>query len=283
MAETAIDYLAIGYVAKDLTADGPQMGGTVAYSTLTAKAFDYLPGLVTACGPDLDLSPLASIPVVSVPSPLSTTFENIYGPGGRTQYLRARAAPLTTVAVPAAWRRARIVHLAPLANELDDPDLGLFASAFIGMTPQGWLRQMDEAGRVRTVPDSWLGAERVLSQASAVVLSIDDLGGDWAVAERWANWAPILVVTQGAQGCTVFARGQGRRQFPAAVQPELDPTGAGDVFAAAFFINLYETDDPWASARFANQVAALAVTRPGLQGVPAPEEIGYCRARAALA
>jgi sugar/nucleoside kinase (ribokinase family) len=91
------------------------------------------------------------------------------------------------------------------------------------------------------------------------------------------------VVTQGAEGCTVFVRGQGARQFVAPVQAEVDPTGAGDVFAAAFFINFFETDDPWASARFANQVAALSVTRPGLQGVPDPEEVGYCRVRAAQA
>jgi sugar/nucleoside kinase (ribokinase family) len=123
----------------------------------------------------------------------------------------------------------------------------------------------------------------VLSQASAAVLSLDDLAGDWAVAELWSKWAPVLVVTQGAEGCTVFVRGQGARQFVAPVQAEVDPTGAGDVFAAAFFINFFETDDPWASARFANQVAALSVTRPGLQGVPDPEEVGYCRVRAAQA
>ena len=133
------------------------------------------------------------------------------------------------------------------------------------------------------MPDSWTGAQRVLSAASAAVLSLDDLTRDWAVAERWSKWAPVLVVTQGVQGCTVFVRGQGARQFAAPAQVEVDPTGAGDVFAAAFFVNFFETDDPWASARFANQVAALSVTRPGLQGVPDPDEVGLCRVRAAQA
>jgi sugar/nucleoside kinase (ribokinase family) len=77
-----------------------------------------------------------------------------------------------------------------------------------------------------------------------------------------------------------LVRGEGARQFPAPPQPEVDPTGAGDVFAAAFFINLYETNDPWASARFANQVAALSITRAGLAGVPTPDEISLCRIRA---
>ena len=94
----------------------------------------------------------------------------------------------------------------------------------------------------------------------------------WPAIGRWPSvgrsWAPVLVVTQSAQGCTVFVRGQGARQFVAPAQAEVDPTGAGDVFAAAFFVNFFETGDPWASARFANQVGALSVTRLGLAGVP---------------
>jgi sugar/nucleoside kinase (ribokinase family) len=54
---------------------------------------------------------------------------------------------------------------------------------------------------------------------------------------------------------------------------ELDATGAGDIFAAAFFTRLYLTRDPWESARFANQIAAMSVTRRGLEGIPTPEEI----------
>ncbi len=56
-------------------------------------------------------------------------------------------------------------------------------------------------------------------------------------------------------------------------QVELDSTGAGDIFAAAFFTRLYLTRDPWESARFANQIAAASVTRRGLEGIPTPEEI----------
>jgi sugar/nucleoside kinase (ribokinase family) len=151
----------------------------------------------------------------------------------------------------------------------------------LGLTPQGWLRQWDAAGRVQPAVVDWPEAPTVLGYASATVLSIDDLGGDWAVAEQWAKFSRVLVITQSAEGCTVFVRGQGARVFSAAPQVEVDPTGAGDIFATAFFINYYETDDPWASARFANQMAGLSVTRPGLAGVPSREEASYCRTRTA--
>jgi sugar/nucleoside kinase (ribokinase family) len=268
-------------VAKDLTPEGPKLGGTAAFASLTARALDYAPGIVTACAADLDLSPLEGIQVACQRSERSTTFENIYGPDGRTQFLRDRAAPLTAAHVPAAWRAAPVVHLAPLAQEMDAGILAALDHGFVGLTPQGWLREWDADGRVTNTVRAWPQAADVLPRTRATVLSIVDIDDDWAVAEAWAAAAPVLVVTQGALGCTVYVRGSAPRQFPAPHVEEADPTGAGDVFAAAFFIHLYETDDPWSAARFANQVAALSVTRAGVAGVPTPEEVGFCRARAA--
>jgi len=48
----------------------------------------------------------------------------------------------------------------------------------------------------------------------------------------------------------------------------VDPTGAGDIFAAAFFIRYRESADVIEAARFANACAALSVRKAGLAGVP---------------
>ena len=277
----AIHYLLIGHLAKDLLPGGSRLGGTIAYAALTARSLGYTPGLVTAHADDLDLGPLADLHRVQIPSQSSTTFENIYTAHGRTQFVRAQAAPLTAFHLPDEWRRARIVHLAPLVREVDWHLAATFSGAFVGLTPQGWMRDWDAEGRVSRT--DWPEALDVLPHADATVVSLEDVGGDWAVAERWARATKVLAVTEGPHGCTVFARGEAPRTFSAPAQTEVDPTGAGDIFATAFFVNLYETEDPWASAKFANQVAALSVTRPGLEGVPEPEEIGACRMMAALA
>ncbi|HAX70479.1 MAG TPA: hypothetical protein DCY14_12775, partial [Anaerolineae bacterium] len=55
-----------------------------------------------------------------------------------------------------------------------------------------------------------------------------------------------------------------------------DATGAGDIFAAAFFARCVRTRDPWEAARFATQLASYSVTRVGLQGIPTPKEIEQC-------
>src|SRR5215203_2896379 len=116
-----VDYLVIGHVAHDLTPDGPRLGGTVAYSALTAHALGLRVGVVTAVGRETSLDVLNNISVISSESPQSTTFENIYAgrENGRVQYLRAQATQLDFASVPEVWRKSSIIHIGPIANEVD--------------------------------------------------------------------------------------------------------------------------------------------------------------------
>src|SRR5512134_3929861 len=109
-----VDYLVIGHVAHDLTPEGPRLGGTVAYSALTARALGMRVGILTASGPETSLDMLKGIPAVSLESPQSTTFENIYTGHGRIQYLRAQARRIDLNQVPQIWRQASIIHLGPI-------------------------------------------------------------------------------------------------------------------------------------------------------------------------
>jgi sugar/nucleoside kinase (ribokinase family) len=270
----AVRYLIVGHVAKDLTPRGPRLGGTAAYSALTARALGYAPGLVTAYDNNIDLTPLAGLACAGVASASSTTFENIYSPAGRKQYLRARALPLTLAAVPVAWRTVPIIHIGPIAGEVPADLVNALAGdgQFVGLTPQGWMRRWDDEGQVW--PASWPEALTLLPLVTATVTSLEDLQGDWDTAQRWAAVAQTLVITEGAHGCTVFARGQAAQHLPAPAVNEVDPTGAGDVFAAAFFVRLHETHSPHEAARFANGVAANSVTQVGLAGVPEARDYG---------
>src|SRR6185436_14979600 len=108
-----VDYLVIGHVAHDLTSEGPRLGGTAAYSALTARALGLRVGIVTASGPETSLGALDGIPIINVESPESTTFENIYTEHGRLQYLRARATRISFANVPESWQRTPIIHLGP--------------------------------------------------------------------------------------------------------------------------------------------------------------------------
>jgi sugar/nucleoside kinase (ribokinase family) len=268
-----VDYLVIGHVAHDLAPEGPRLGGTAAYSALTARALGVRVGVVTASGPETSLEPLRDIPVVSIPSPNSTTFENIYTEHGRIQYLRARAVRLDLNRVPHGWRSTPIIHLGPIANEMDSLLPDDFSPALFGLTPQGWMRRWDADARVHAT--AWEHAETAMARASAVVISREDVEGDDEIIEQMAHQTRVLVVTEGPAGAVLFWNGD-RRRFRAPEVPEVDATGAGDIFAAAFFVRLLRTRDPWESTRFATLVASRSVTRVGLDGIPTPREIEEC-------
>jgi sugar/nucleoside kinase (ribokinase family) len=143
----------------------------------------------------------------------------------------------------------------------------------LGLTPQGWLRTWDDAGRVHLGP--WPEAPHALSIADAAVLSIEDVDGDEEQIEAMANKCRVLAVTEGAAGARLYWNGDLRR-FRALQVKAVDPTGAGDIFAAAFFWRFSTTRDPWAAARFATHLASFSVTRRGLEGIPTREEIQTC-------
>ena len=268
-----VDYLVIGHVARDLTPTGPRLGGTAAYSALTARALGMHVGVVTANGPETSLDVLDDVLVVSAPSAQSTTFENIYSDSGRKQVLHHQAAPLSLDNVPAPWRRTAIIHLGPIAQEVDAVLPDAFSPSLLGLTPQGWMRTWDETGQVRRTV--WESAEQALGRSGAVVISIEDVGGDEEQIEFMAAHARVLAVTEAAAGSRLYWHGDQRR-FRAPETYETDGTGAGDIFAAAFFVRLLTTQDPWEAARFATQLAARSVTHKGLDGIPTAEEIQEC-------
>jgi 1D-myo-inositol 3-kinase len=266
------DFLVIGHVTKDLQEDGYTIGGTVTFASLTSRNLGQRTAVVTRASPDLRLNPLyQGIEVLRLPSPVTSTFQNFYSTDGtRTQFLRAVAGPIKAEDIPPAWREAKAVLLGPLTGELEGSIVEIFPNSLIGVTPQGWMRRWDGDGRV--FPKPWDGAAEVLSCAKVVVFSENDIERDESVIQAYARMAEILVVTQGARGATVYYRGEARR-LPAFDTIEIDPTGAGDVFAAAYLIELERSGDPYAAAHFANCVASFIVEKPGIEGIPTLEQV----------
>lgn len=265
-----VDYLVIGHITVDLTPSGPALGGSAAYAALTARALGLRVGVVTVRGGEIPLAELEGIPVVAGEAEQSTTFENVYTAGGRVQYLRHAAPKIDFALVPEAWRRAKIIHLAPVAQELDSQLPEGFHPSLLGLTPQGWMRTWDESGLVQAC--DWRPDGEALAQAGAVIFSLEDVSHNEETIEHLAHAARVLAVTEGADGARLFWNGDSRRFRPPRVT-EVDPTGAGDVFAAAFFIRLVNTRDPWEAARFANRLAAISVTRRGMDGAPTRDEV----------
>jgi sugar/nucleoside kinase (ribokinase family) len=268
-----VDYLVIGHLTCDLTPDGPRLGGGSAYAALTAKAMGLRAAVVTTWGNEIPLTELEGLAVVSAPAKHSTTFENIYTPQGRVQTIRHVASRIDYSLVPAAWQRAPILHLSPVAGEVDPLPPAAIRPSLLGLSAQGWLRQWNDEGRVSA--RQWPAGEVPLQRAAAVFISIEDVRGDEHEIEEFMLASRLLLVTEGAEGARLYWN-RDLRRFRAPHVTEVDATGAGDIFAASFLTRLYATRDPWEAARFACRMSAISVTRPGLQGVPTHDEIQAC-------
>jgi sugar/nucleoside kinase (ribokinase family) len=264
-------YLAIGHICADLQPDGStRLGGSALFAACTAHRLGLRVAIVTACAPDLDLSSLpAAIQIVRQPAPYTTIFENRYDATGRVQRLHAHAPPVDLHQMPPTWRQAPIVHLAPIMQEVPHTINGM-ADTLVGATPQGWLRVVQPNNVVVTEPARLL--DLPWSPAHVAVLSEEDVQGDEALVGQLAQRLDLAVLTRAERGATVWQHGAST-DVPAFAADVVDPTGAGDVFAAAFFAALHEGRTPVEAARWACAAAAFAIEGPGTTTLPTREQV----------
>jgi len=270
---TSLDYLLIGHITADLTPNGRLLGGTVSFCAAVAKAFGLNVRVVTSAarGEPLlaQLEPYVSEMIV-LPADSTSTFENIYGPNGRTQYIRSVAKPITIKDIPAEWLKTPLVHLAPLTGEVDPQIAHHFKNSTVLLTLQGWLREWGSDGRVRF--KRWLDPT-VLQDIDVVVFSEEDIVEAPDLEASFAQVTRHLFVTRAEKGGTYYQHGQ---PFPYDT-PQVEvvnPTGAGDVFAASLLASLpvFENDF-FRAVKVAAALAAVSTTRIGLASAPTPEEV----------
>jgi sugar/nucleoside kinase (ribokinase family) len=261
------NYLMLGHITSDLLPDGSTIpGGTALYAARTAQRLDMHPAIVSATA-TLPVDWPSDVPVASVAGSYAPIFENRYTPNGRIQFLHGEAPPLTIADVPSAWRTAQIVHLGPILVETPLALMANFPAALVGMTPQGMMRKWQPPFPCQIQYTPFDPAPALLARIDILVMSIEDVHGDQSVAERYAQHCGIVALTRGANGADIYLDGVPHHinAYPAV---ERDPTGAGDVFAAALMVRYAETRDAIDAAQFAAVVAAASVEGLGISTIP---------------
>ncbi len=267
---TTPDFVVIGHVVRDVAPHGWRLGGTATFAAEQARRLGLRVGIVTRVGPDLALEEaLPGVAIAGRPSRSTTSFENVYDHARRRQRVPAQAEPLDVEDIPASWRAAPIVLLGPVCREVPPGLEATFSRALVGVSAQGWLRQLDRQRRVRR--RAWTGAP-FWSGCRVLFVSREDFGRRRDDLARWIGEVPLVALTADRRGARVHMEGRWRRieGFPAR---EVDPTGAGDIFAAAFLVRYHETDDAAESARFASAAASCSVEAPGIERIAGRGEI----------
>jgi 1D-myo-inositol 3-kinase len=262
---SAPDFVAIGHVTLDRFGESTRPGGSALYAAVTAHRLGLSVGLLTSHGDDFPLEVIPSkIEVISVPAADTTLFEHRHEPGGRVSHVRAVASPLTPDDVPDDWRDAALSLLAPVVDEVDPLIATLFTDGAVGAAAQGWMRQVQPNGLV--VPQIWPSPEPLLQSVQALFLSREDIRGQEAAVVEWFQRMPVGVLTADRAGALLFVNGE-RYEVPPRRASEIDPTGAGDVFAATFLVHYQRDGDPWLAAAAAACAGSLAVEGEGWSAV----------------
>ena len=262
---SAPDFVAIGHVTLDRFGEATRPGGSALYAAVTAHRLGLSVGLLTSHGDDFPLEVIPSkIEVISVPAADTTLFEHRQEPSGRVSHVRSVAGPLTADDVPDDWRDASLSLLAPVVDEVDPMIAALFTDGAVGAAAQGWVRQVKPDGLV--IPRAWQSPERLLQSVQALFLSREDIRGQEATVVEWFQRMPVGVLTADRVGALLFVNGERYEVEPRRAN-EIDPTGAGDVFAATFLIQYQRDGDPWLAAAAAACAGSLAVEGEGWSAV----------------
>ena len=109
----------------------------------------------------------------------------------------------------------------------------------------------------------WVSQADVLQMNSSEIQSLFKEKVDFSSLNQYVReilkaGPKIVIITLGERGVFLGYKNDDDFVFlsiPPDVKNVIDPTGCGDVFAAAFIIKYQETSDPIKSAKYANKIA----------------------------
>jgi hypothetical protein len=265
------DYTTVGHVTIDVLDDGSRRaGGTAFYSALQAARLGQRALILTRGVPSEIEALLApyrdELELIVLPAAATTTLRTAGSGVERSQTLLAWAGPITHE----LELDTSILHLAPIARE--SPSRWRGQAAFVGLTPQGLARQWRQMGSpiAHVQPDAAAGALAERCEALVVSESERACCAEMIAAAR-ARGA-LVAVTDGDAPVTILAPSVETLPVPALLET-VDDLGAGDVFAAAFFIALSKALSPIESARFASAAAAVRMCGAGADAIGGSDAI----------
>lgn len=256
-------------VLEDRTAE--KIGGVAVYAGITFQKH----GLETAVLANIAEADLRHFHVLEesgvclVPGATAATtrFVNRETGGRRVQEMPACADPIRCREWLEAVYSVRHVHLGPLHPNDIHPDLLSFVKRgryFVSLDVQGFVRRIRDSAVEAEVSER---LEEVLSFADTVKATGEELrlilerfGTDVQTLQARFGFGELLVTCGAVGGRLINASGETIDYAPVRAERVDDPTGAGDVFFAAYLGGRYH--EGWTaheSLAHAAQIAALHV------------------------
>jgi hypothetical protein len=272
------EYTTLGHVTIDVLDDGTrQPGGTAFYSALQAARLG-LRTLIITQGEERVLRALLDpyrdeLDLTVLQAPCTTTLQTSGSGSGRTQRVLAWAGRLGgDIDVDST-----ILHVAPVAREA--PDRWRGSAEFVGLTPQGLVRDWSEAGGEISIRESAPSANVTPAQrrdagallaerCDALVVSEHERASCAQMIAAAGGGGAVVAVTAGPRPNTILLPGGEVLEVDVpTIENACDDLGAGDIYAAAFFVALAEGAAAQGAAAFANAAAAVRMRQLGAPAI----------------
>jgi 1D-myo-inositol 3-kinase len=261
------DYTTVGHVTVDVLEDGSRrVGGTAFYSALQAARLGRRTLILTrGCAPEIErlIAPYRDeLELRVLPATHTTTLLTRGSGSQRSQSMLAWAGPIDAQLT----LDTAILHLAPVARESPRDWRGTVG--FVGLTPQGLAREWAGPGERIEPARPTPAAAAVANRCHAVVVNEQERAGCAQLIATATAAGAVVAVTAGARPNTILVPGAHALELDVpALEHPIDDLGAGDVFAAAFFIALSDRRSALDAASFANAAAAVRVSGSGADAI----------------
>lgn len=264
----------VGNLAIDVVEGGPERVGGGAFHAGRALRLLHTPArLVTKCSTADRARLLPSVAALGLPvsshgGDSTVAFGMHYDGDVRTMEVLALGDPWTPEEasgwVKDALARVEWVHIAPLLRSD-------FPAETLRELARGRRLSYDAQGLVRPARTGPLVLDadfdpEVLRHVSVLKLADDEaaalFGGEPSEADLEGLGVPEVTVTLGSRGVLVFSNGRLEHVAAKPLTGAVDPTGAGDAFAAAYISARNGGHAPVSSARRAAALVAQLITVP---------------------
>ncbi len=295
-----IGHLAVDSIVRFKQKRKPSLGGSVTFGSLSLKKYEKTVniGIISNLGTlnfdksllkrfddkFIDLRGVKSLDVAN------TNFLLEYSDHSRTLTLKSRSPNLKFEDIPDFYLSSppQIIVLAPLCNEISydyvSKIVETFPNAYIGIDLQGFIRKIDEHGKVLYIRE-----ESIIENIKKIIRLIGDkliLKGSEIEMKILSNledpnkimdWCKIFennaiyIMTMGEAGSMIMKCGEDVIKIPA-YKPKrvVDETGPGDVYLAIFLYELINSDKSWKKIEeigyIASATASFLVEKKGPEG-----------------
>ncbi len=284
-------HFAIDTIIRFKRKNKPSLGGSVSYCSLALRTYtrEANISIVSHIGKSnfddslLNLIKNKKIDLKGVVSSEvnNTNFVLDYYDHARTLTLKSRSPSLDFRDIPQAYinNPPDVIVLVPLCNEISyeyvSQILNKFPNVYIGIDLQGFIRKIDENGKVCYVYD-----DNIISNMTKIIELIGDkliLKGSEEEMKLLAcenedltkvmihfnsyKINGIFIMTLGDKGSMIIKNGEEILKIPA-FKPRrvVDETGAGDIYFSIFLYEFIRSDKSWQAVKNAAYIASAAAS-----------------------